>query len=156
MTRPARAHPVLFVLGVALAVFAARALEGQEVSRRSARSAAAAPIAARAIARGAVLTADDITYPDSRSASDSTVSPGWVTRRVVAAGEPLRPPAVQPPIVVTANQPVELEWTDGVVRITVRGTATRNASAGERITVRTETGRRVDGVVLGAGRVRIQ
>ena len=117
MTRPARAHPILFVLGVALAVLAARALAAQDTPRRTTRLAAAVPppVAARALARGAVLTADDITYPDSAAATDSTVAPGWVTRRVVAAGEPLRPPAVQPPVVVTANQPVELEWTDGVL-----------------------------------------
>jgi len=83
------------------------------------------------------------------------VAPGWVTRRVINAGEVLRSPAVEPPNVVTANQPVAIEWVDQNIRLTLRGTATRNAAIGSRVTVRMASGRRVDGTVVGIGRVRI-
>jgi len=85
----------------------------------------------------------------------SRVALGWTTRRMIAAGEILRSPAVEPPIVVGANQPVEVEWADQNVRLTIRGVAARNASLGDRVAVRTDLGRRVEGTVVAAGRVRI-
>ena len=118
------------------------------------------PIASHQIARGATITADDIELRDSTMRSGASVdtnevAPGWVTRRVINAGEILRSPAVEPPSLVTANQPVEVEWADQNIKLTLRGVATRNAPIGSRVTVRMESGRRVDGTVVGAGRVRI-
>jgi len=83
------------------------------------------------------------------------IAPGWVTRRAIAAGEVLRSPAVEPPTVVSANQPVEIEWKDQNIRLTLRGIATRNAWMGERVSVRMEHGRRVEGTVVAPGRIRI-
>ena len=118
------------------------------------------PVATHQIARGATLTADDIELRDSTMRSGGTidtsdVAPGWVTRRVINAGEILRGPAVEPPNLVTANQSVEVEWADQNIRLTLHGIATRNAPIGTRVTVRMDSGRRVDGTVVGAGRVRI-
>jgi flagella basal body P-ring formation protein FlgA len=118
------------------------------------------PVATHQIARGATLTAGDIELRDSTMRSGAPVDtadviPGWVTRRVINAGEILRAPAVEPPNLVTANQPVAVEWVDRNIRLTLRGTATRNAAIGTRVTVRMESGRRVDGTVVGVGRVRI-
>jgi flagella basal body P-ring formation protein FlgA len=118
------------------------------------------PVATHQIARGATLTPGDIELRDSTMRSgapiDTTgVVPGWVTRRVINAGEVLRSPAVEPPTLVTANQPVAVEWIDQNIRLTLRGTATRNAPIGSRVTVRMDSGRRLDGTVVGAGRVRI-
>jgi flagella basal body P-ring formation protein FlgA len=117
-------------------------------------------VATHQIVRGATLTADDIELRDSTMRSGAPidtneVQPGWVTRRMINAGEILRAPAVEPPNLVTANQSVEVEWADGNIKLTLRGTATRNAPIGSRVTVRMESGRRVDGTVVGAGRVRI-
>jgi flagella basal body P-ring formation protein FlgA len=115
-------------------------------------------IAAHALARGAVITIDDIIYKDStvRAAGDSSrVAPGWVTRRMIAAGELLRAPAVEPPNVVVANQIVDVEWKDQNIALTLRGTVTRSAAVGDRVTVRTESGRRFEGTVIAPGRVRI-
>jgi flagella basal body P-ring formation protein FlgA len=117
-------------------------------------------VAAHQIARGATLTADDIEFRDStmRSgapADTNEVARGWVTRRIINAGELLRAPAVEPPNLVTANQSVEVEWNDGNIHLSLRGIATRNAPIGSRVTVRMESGRRVDGTVVAAGRVRI-
>ena len=118
------------------------------------------PVATHQIARGATLSADDIELRDSTmrwvaQIDTNEVAPGWVTRRVINAGEILRAPAVEPPNVVTANQPVAVEWVDQNIRLTLRGTATRNSAIGTRVTVRLDNGRRVDGTVVGAGRVRI-
>jgi flagella basal body P-ring formation protein FlgA len=115
-------------------------------------------IASHALARGAVITVDDIIYKDStvRAAGDSSrVAPGWVTRRMIAAGELLRAPAVEPPNVVLANQAVDVEWKDQNVALTLRGIVTRSAAIGDRVTVRTESGRRFEGTVIASGRVRI-
>jgi flagella basal body P-ring formation protein FlgA len=117
-------------------------------------------VATHQIARGATLSASDIELRDSTMRSGGTVdtnevAPGWITRRVINAGEILRAPAVEPPTLVTANQPVAVEWIDQNIRLTLRGTATRNAAIGSRVTVRMESGRRIDGTVVGAGRVRI-
>jgi flagella basal body P-ring formation protein FlgA len=118
-------------------------------------------VATHQIARGATLTADDIELRDSTMhpgtpIDTNEVVPGWITRRVINAGEILRAPAVEPPNVVTANQPVEVEWADGNIRLTLRGIAMRNAPIGSRVTVRMESGRRVDGTVVGTARVRIE
>lgn len=146
---------------VALAVIAilllcaARLLGAQQPRLENARRVA---VAARAIPRGAVLAADDIEYRDTtlRVATDTNaIAPGWVTRRMINAGEVLRSPAVEPPQIVTANEPVLVEWVDGNVSLTVHGTAARNGSIGERVPVRTELGKRIEGTVVAPGRVRI-
>jgi flagellar basal body P-ring formation protein FlgA len=140
---------VLLVM-IAMLVVAVRAVGAQQTRRLA--------VATHALARGAVLSADDFEFRDStmRAPLDSSrVAPGWTTRRMIAAGEILRSPAVEPPIVVGANQPVEVEWADQNVRLTIRGIAARNASVGERVAVRTELGRRVEGTVVAAGHVRI-
>jgi flagella basal body P-ring formation protein FlgA len=140
----------VFIAMIVMLVVAVRAVGAQQ-SRRL-------PVAAHAIARGTTLTADDIEFRDSstRTRIDSSrVAPGWTTRRTIAAGEVLRAPAVEPPIAVGANQSVEVEWTEQNVRLTVRGVAARNASLGERVPVRTESGHRIEGTVVAVGRVRI-
>ena len=147
-------YPVLvgtLVALIALCAGLAHAQDTREVTRRIA-------VAARLLPRGTVLSAEDIAYRDStlRGPSDtSTVAVGWVTRRLIGAGEVLRAPAVERPTIVSANEPVDLEWADRNVMLTVRGVATRSAALGERIPVRTGFGHRVDGTVVAPGRVRI-
>jgi flagella basal body P-ring formation protein FlgA len=61
-------------------------------------------------------------------------------------------------VVVSANSPVQVEYADGGVRLTMRGIAARNGSIGERVPVRIDTGssmRRVEGTVIAPGRIRI-
>jgi flagella basal body P-ring formation protein FlgA len=147
--------PRLIVSLSTLMLLSAHAGEAQQASRRVA-------VATRAIARGVALGAGDLQYRDSTmsstfgmSADTNHVEAGWVTRRVIAAGEVLRAPAVEPPSAVSANQQVAVEWNDQNVRLTLRGIATRNAPIGSRVSVRMESGRRVETTVVGAGRVRI-
>jgi flagella basal body P-ring formation protein FlgA len=132
-------------------LLAARPAHAQATMRRAA-------VATRNIARGTVLTADDFTMRDTtlRAPLDTNrVAAGWVTRRMINAGEVLVAPAVEPPTIVNANAPVQLEYNDQGVRLTVRGTATKNAAMGERVVVRTELGNRIEGTVIAPGKVRI-
>ena len=145
-------QPVIIVGLTALALVFARIAGAQQTNRHR------LAFATHAIARGAVLGADDIEYRDSTTRDPADINPisaGWVTRRMIAAGEVLRAPAVEPPVIVAANAPVEMEWTDRNVRLIMRGVATRNAALGDRVPVRTESGKRIDAVVIGPGRVRI-
>jgi flagellar basal body P-ring formation protein FlgA len=145
------AHPYLVVALALLLALSASIAHAQRPAQRVA-------IATRSLARGTVLSADDFVYRDTTMRAPvepSRVDTGWVTRSAIAAGDVLREPAVQPPIVISANQTVDLEWQDVNVRLIIRGTATRNASLGDRVIVRTDAGRRIEGTVIAPGRVRI-
>ncbi|HEY4132560.1 MAG TPA: flagellar basal body P-ring formation chaperone FlgA [Gemmatimonadaceae bacterium] len=157
-------NSLITVLFLGWILLAARAAGAQTVARVEAvRQVASAParrmpIALRTIVRGTVLTADDFEYRDTTTHIEpdtAQITAGWVTRRTIAAGEILHAPAVEPPTIVNANSPVQVEFVDGNVRLTVRGVAARNGSLGERVPVRTELGKRVEGTVVAPGRVRI-
>ena len=142
---------VLVAMLVALVALDAGLAHAQVTTTRAA-------FATRLLPRGTVLTADDIVYRDTtlRGPVDTNhVSAGWVTRRLIGAGEVLRMPAVERPAMVSANEPVSVEWADRNVLLTVRGIVTRNAALGERVTVRTALGHRIDATVIAPGRVRI-
>jgi len=142
---------VLVAMLVALVALDAGLAHAQVTTMRAA-------IATRLLPRGTVLTSDDIVYRDTtvRGPIDTNrVAPGWVTRRLIGAGEVLRAPAVERPAMVSANEPVSVEWADRNVLLTIRGIVTRNAALGERVTVRTALGHRIDATVIAPGRVRI-
>jgi flagella basal body P-ring formation protein FlgA len=148
---PRPKYPLLVGTLVALLALSASLAYAQESKRTVA-------VASRLLPRGTVLGADDIVYRDTtvRGPIDTNrVVAGWVTRRTIGSGEVLRVPAVERPAMVSANQPVNVEWADRNVMLTVRGVVTRNAALGERVTVRTELGHRVDATVIAPGRVRI-
>ena len=132
------------------------------------------PVATRDLARGAVLTAADIGYaprktrvphplPHSVATVDSTVQPaaendhlvGWSTRRIIRAGDWLGSPSIIPPQLVKSGDTVEVSWSDGGIRVTSRGLATRSAGAGERVRVRLPLQRFVEASVVAAGQVRV-
>lgn len=145
------AHPYLLAALAILLMLSASLARAQAPTRRAA-------IATRALARGTVLNSDDFVFRDTTfigAADTARIDAGWVTRRSFAAGEVLRTPAVEPPTIVSANQPVEIEWRDQNVRLTLRGIAARNGALGERVPVRTALGRRLDAVVVAPGRVRL-
>ncbi len=137
-------------------------------------------VAAHEIARGATLAAADIAYAPrdvhtrerSRgglsnanattntttnttpaAADDSLV--GFTTRRLITAGEPLRAPAVVAPQLVKSGDLVEVVWGQEGIIVTLRGRATRSAGVGERIAVRVDSQRKLEGTVIAAGRVRV-
>ncbi len=125
------------------------------------------PVAARALARGQVLTADDITFaPAPRPGAGAAArpvpaprspvpGPGWTTRRMISAGEVLRAPAVAPPAAVRAGEPVALVYQADGITLRLAGTAAADAPLGARVPVRVDTRRRFEGVVAGPGLVRL-
>jgi flagella basal body P-ring formation protein FlgA len=80
--------------------------------------------------------------------------PGWVTRRPIAAGEPLIEPAVGPPALVTAGQAVTFVAEQQGIRLSIRGTAATGGALGDRVWVRMDSGRRLRGVVTAPATIR--
>lgn len=111
-------------------------------------------VAARDLARGVALTAADVAYdrpPGEGAAGLAPLPVGWVTRRTISEGEVLRHPAIAPPPMVRAGEPVRLLWGRGAVRVSVRGTALGSAAEGERVAVRVDVKRRFEGIAVGKG-----
>jgi flagella basal body P-ring formation protein FlgA len=133
----------------------------------SAQPTACTPIAARALARGETLTVDDIAVAGQggRSALCALRSAlvGSVTRRMIAAGEPLREPAVAPANAIAANQQVSVIYRDAGIEVRLTGVAANAAPVGGRVTVRVAgaprsgvASRSLDGVAIGAGLVQVK
>ncbi|HEX7243920.1 MAG TPA: flagellar basal body P-ring formation chaperone FlgA [Longimicrobiaceae bacterium] len=119
------------------------------------------PVAARAVARGATLAAEDVAVAPvvehgPPRAEGPAPGAGWTARRGIAAGEPLREPAVGPPLLVRAGQPAEVVWSGSGVQVRLRGVALGSASEGGRVAVRIDTARRLEGVAVAPGTVRVQ
>jgi flagella basal body P-ring formation protein FlgA len=148
-----------------LAIGAALVLAGTALGAQSprARTASAAYVAARALPRGHVLAADDMSASAPASAAAPATAPavpsapvGWTTRRVIAAGEPLRAPAIAPPAAIRGGQPVDVVYADGMITLRLKGTAMNAAALGERVTVRLDARRRVEGVAAAPGTVQLR
>lgn len=125
-------------------------------------------VAARELPRGTVLRAADIellvtdgenatsTAAISANSANDLPSAGWVVRRLVHKGEPLRAPAVAPPVLISAGSPVSLVWEVGELRVTRTGTAVGAAYAGETVTVRVDARRRFTGIATAPGTVVVR
>jgi flagella basal body P-ring formation protein FlgA len=159
-----RRAAVHVALAAALAALAATPAAAQETGPAHGHEAitadgrATVPIARHDLPRGAVLTDDDIELrvaPGTRSAADYAAA-GWLTRRVIKAGEELRGPAVTRPEVVRRGEAVELTTTTGSVVITLAGTALGGGGMGESINVRIARGWTVEGVIVGPSRVALR
>ena len=122
--------------------------------------ASCTPVAARALARGLTLTADHIAAVDGKGGSAlcalRSALVGSQTRRLIAAGEPLREPAVAPPNVVAANAPVAVVYRDTGIEVRLKGVAQNAAPLGGRVTVHVDVRRRLDGVVVAPGVVLVK
>jgi flagella basal body P-ring formation protein FlgA len=120
----------------------------------------AEPVAARRLERDHVLEPADIAAATRVSwgppATDgAAVRPGWTTRRQVRAGEPLREPAVAPPLAVRTGEVVQAVWQRAGVALSLPARALGSAVVGARVQVRTESGRRLEGVATELGLVEI-
>ncbi|MDF1506065.1 flagellar basal body P-ring formation chaperone FlgA [Roseisolibacter sp. H3M3-2] len=115
-------------------------------------------VAARDLPRGHVLASEDIRDGGARSTLAARRSPlvGWTTRRVIAAGEVLRTPAIAPPAAVRAGEKVAVVWRDAGIELRMAGTATQDAPVGARVAVKVDARRRLEGTVAAPGLVRIQ
>ena len=116
------------------------------------------PVATRALVRGVTLAPADyqVSTVVVRAAlrTAATADSGWVTRRPIAAGEPLIEPAVGPPALVTAGQAVNFVAEAGGVHLSIRGTAATAGALGDRVWVRMDSGRRLRGLVTAPATVR--
>jgi flagella basal body P-ring formation protein FlgA len=119
-----------------------------------------AAVAAYDLERGVELTADDIAFEPAvawgpRAMVASAVEEGWVTRRRLRKGEALAPPAVQAPLAVKPGQDVRIVYVHGSVELSLAGRAAGSGSLGERVAVRAETGKRLEGVIIAPGTVKV-
>jgi flagellar basal body P-ring formation protein FlgA len=151
--RRARVAPVL--LAVLLSPWGASAQDG--IASSCTLPSCRYQIATRALSRGTILTARDIGMAHADGpripVSDSTVAPGWITRRAIRQGEPLRPPAVAPAPVIVRGQSVTLSVDATTLRLSLQGIALSSAAVGDRVTVRLGPKRTVQGLVTGPGQV---
>jgi flagella basal body P-ring formation protein FlgA len=123
-----------------------------------------APVAAHALPRGHTITAADVAWiaadslarlgPARTDARGASVV-GATTRRVVAAGEPLRAPAVVPAVAITAGDRVAVVYRDAGIELRLQGTAVNAAAVGGRVTVRLDNRRRLTGTASAPGVVQI-
>lgn len=146
-------RPLLLGLAALAALLAGRPAAAQAADE------AVVPVAARDLDRGEVLTRADVAFApagDRRTSGVVERPVGWVTRRVVAAGEVLRAPTIARPDAVRSGDPVLLVWRDGGVELRIRGKAMGSAALGERITVHVDGRRRFEGVVESPTLVRLQ
>ena len=121
-------------------------------------------VATRALSRGDTLRAGDYTMVDttitwrwSMPSSDTVrVQAGWVAHRAIAAGEVLRTPSVQPPMLITGGASVKVLFHDGPVQIVVTGTAISSATLGAPVSVRIDRTRRLEGIAVASNTVRLR
>jgi flagella basal body P-ring formation protein FlgA len=146
---------------VALAAAPAPAQEtasAAEHDRSSADGQVTVPVARHDLPRGAVITDEDIelrVVDTARSAVEYAAA-GWLTRRVIKAGEELRSPAVVRPDLVRRGDIVEMTATTGSVVITLSGTALGGGGIGDSVNIRIARGWTVEGVVVGPARVALR
>ena len=107
-------------------------------------------IAARPIPRGTKLSADDI---QGATSNDALI--GWTTRRMIKEGEPLRAPAIISPRVIASGEMVDVMFHQESITVTAKGRATKDAGIGERISVRLDENRTVEGLVVASGIVKV-
>ncbi len=117
-------------------------------------------VAAHTLPRGRALEASDMRAAErvhwgEPVEGDPIAKVGWVTRRIVRTGEELRQPTVQPPVLVQSGRPVTVVWRRDGVGLRVGGEAAGSASLGEHVYVRTQSGIRLRGIVVGPGVVNV-
>lgn len=121
-------------------------------------------VATRDLPRNHVLMAadfeimlDSVNRARGTPAAAAVPEAGWITRRVVRAGEPLRSPAVEPPPAITVGDTVTVVWTmsDGI-RVTRAGVALGSAMSGEPVLVRIGALRRLRTIAVGPSTVEVR
>ena len=120
-------------------------------------------VAARALARGALLSDSDVLLQHTlvwgapEIATPVTLDRiiGSETRRTLRIGETIRAVDVASPPVVFAGDTVTAEVIRDGVRLALVGTALQNASLGARVAIRLNRGRRFAGIATGRNTVRL-
>ncbi|MBX9928086.1 MAG: flagellar basal body P-ring formation chaperone FlgA [Gemmatimonadaceae bacterium] len=129
------------VTALALLAFGAALLTAQS----------ATVVAMRDLPRGVALAAADMR--GESHAVDAVA--GWMTRRTVRAGEPLAPPTIEPPALVTAGRVVTLRVRSAGLALSRPVTALGTGIRGERIRVRIDAQRQLSAIVTGPDEVTL-
>lgn len=120
-------------------------------------------IAARALSRGDVVRAADVSF-ERRPKTEITGEPaaqvadvvGLAARRAVRLGAALRTADLMKPELVQRNEPVTLQYQVPGVLLTLRGKALDSGAEGDTVNVlNIETKRTLQGIVTGPGRVTL-
>jgi flagella basal body P-ring formation protein FlgA len=120
-------------------------------------------VVARSLARGAVLTPEDVVLRRMSTSQggfglvfDSQQVIGNELRRRLDAGEPVRSSHIKAPQVVRRGDRVILEASTAGISVVTTGTALANGKVGEQIQVRNEKSARVvDAEIIGPGKARV-
>jgi len=117
--------------------------------------------ATRVLERGVALSEADFAFDlevqwGPPRPAEAGVAAGWVTRRRINAGETLRSPLVEAPRAVKSGETVRIILERGSITLVLTGKAIGSAALGERLQVRAETGKRLEGIVVGPGVVRLE
>lgn len=119
-------------------------------------------VARRALAAGAILSADDVEVRTQSSTSlpldylsDMAQAVGLTVRRTVPAGTLLAGAALESPELIARGALVTLVSGSGSVRVKSEGVALEGARLKGRVRVKTPSGRIVEGVVEASGEVRV-
>ncbi len=120
-------------------------------------------IAARAIPKGAVIRAEDVSLaPYDGASADLFVSSisdvvGEVARHAIAPGVSLRRASVRKQYLVRRGDTVEVIVTRGGLSVTLKAKALGSGGAGEPVRVRNSRSRRIiDATVTSAGRAEVR
>jgi flagellar basal body P-ring formation protein FlgA len=119
-------------------------------------------VARRGLAAGDVLTAADLDARTQASTSlpydfisDLEQAIGLTVRRAVPAGTVLAPATLVHPELVERGALVTLVSGSGTIRVKSEGVALEGGRVKERVRVRSQSGRIVEGVVEASGEVRV-
>jgi len=135
----------LFVGAAGLLAAAAATLRAQDAPGAAGTSVA---VALRAMPRGTVLQAADV-------GGDAAVSVlGFETQRVIAAGEPLRAPAIAPAAAVRSGDAVTVRVETNGITVTREGISLGTARIGQPVRVRLGQ-HSLSGIAVAPGVVRL-
>jgi flagella basal body P-ring formation protein FlgA len=116
-------------------------------------------VARHALVRGVTLSIEDFTdsvivrWSKPPATARQQVEAGWVTRRMIAAGEELRAPAVGPAPLIASGDSVTIV-TEGTLSLAIKAVAMRQATrAGDRLDVRLAGGRTLSVTAVSANTV---
>lgn len=119
------------------------------------------PVAARTIARGSLLTRDDVLLEEHADWGQPRDRPGlseiigWRVNRRIREGEILQSPAIRPENAVSSGSVIELVWQGPSVSVSVEGVAIGSGVVGDTIQVRVHDNRRVRAVIDAPGRAQV-
>jgi flagellar basal body P-ring formation protein FlgA len=125
--------------------------------------AALVGVTAGAVRRGELLSADRVRFERRplntlpQAALTRRFNPvGKLAKSGLRSGAVLTPALVAEPPVVLRGKSVRIEVVDDLVQITTAGEALSDGAVGDRVAVRNRrSGARMNGVVVGPGRVRV-